>query len=148
MVNEPPKVVTEPPKGYRRIVHSFEASELMLYSAVAVLLIVIAIISLLDEVWNIGDYLTSASTILGLQELFVTIIILELLMTVDRLHEEKIDQPWAIARCRPDRHDSEDNNGGYPSTNNQEFALVLIATAILVAAIIFVGDRTSSLNQA
>ena len=135
-------MVNEPPRSFRRLVHSFEASELVLYSAVAVLLIVIAIISLLVEVSNIGTYLTSSSTILGLEELFVTIIVLELLMTVDWLHEEKIDQPWAIARCGPNRHDSEDHNGGYSSTNNQEFALVLVATAILVAAIIFVGDRT------
>ena len=36
-------MVTEPPKGYRRIVRVFEASELVLYSAVAVLLVVIAV---------------------------------------------------------------------------------------------------------
>ena len=39
-------MVTESPKGYRRIVRVFEASELVLYSAVAVLLVVIAVLSL------------------------------------------------------------------------------------------------------
>jgi uncharacterized membrane protein (DUF373 family) len=135
-------MVNEPPKGYRGLVHLFEASELMLYSAVAVLLIVIAVISLLDEIWNIGDYLTSATTILGLQELFVTIIILELLMTVIGYMKRRSINLGLLLGAGLTAMIRKIITVGYPSTDNQEFALVLIATAILVAAIIFVGDRS------
>jgi len=135
-------MVSEPPKGYRRIVRIFEASELVLYSAVAVLLIVIAIISLLDEILNIGNYLTSASTILGLEELFVTIIVLELLMTVIGYMKRKSINLGLLLGVGLTAMIRKIITVGYSSTNNQEFALVLVATAILVAAIIFVGDRT------
>jgi uncharacterized membrane protein (DUF373 family) len=142
MVNEPPKGVTEPPKGYKRIVRVFEASELVLYSAVAVLLVVIAIISLLDEVQNISSYLSSASTLLGLQELFATIIILELLMTVVGYMKRKSINLALLLGAGLTAMIRKIITVGYASTSNQEFALVLLATAILVAAIIFVGDRT------
>jgi uncharacterized membrane protein (DUF373 family) len=142
MANEPPKVVTESPKGYRRIVRVFEASELVLYSAVAVLLIVIAIISLLDEVENITTYTAGASTLLGLQELFATIIILELLMTVVGYMKRRSINLALLLGAGLTAMIRKIITVGYSSTNNQEFALVLLATAILVAAIIFVGDRT------
>jgi len=132
----------EPPKGYRRIVRVFEASELVLYSAVAVLLIVIAIISLLVEVSNISTYVTSASPILGLQELFVTIIVLELLMTVVGYIKRRSINLGLLLGVGLTAMIRKIITVGYSSTNNQEFALVLLATAILVAAIIFVGDRT------
>jgi uncharacterized membrane protein (DUF373 family) len=135
-------MVNEPPRGYRRLVHLFEASELVLYSAVAVLLIVIAIISLLVEVSNIGNYLTSASTILGLQELFVTVIILELLMTVIGYMKRRSINLGLLLGVGLTAMIRKIITVGYSSTNYQEFALVLVATAILVAAIIFVGDRT------
>ena len=135
-------MVSEPPKGYRRIVRIFEASELVLYSAVAVLLIVIAIISLLDEILNIGNYLTSSSTILGLEELFVTIIVLELLMTVIGYMKRKSINLGLLLGVGLTAMIRKIITVGYSSTNNQEFALVLVATAILVAAIIFVGNRT------
>jgi uncharacterized membrane protein (DUF373 family) len=142
MANEPPKVVTEPPKGYRRVVRVFEASELVLYGAVAVLLIVIAIISLLDEVENITTYLGGASTLLGLQELFATVIILELLMTVVGYMKRRSINLALLLGAGLTAMIRKIITVGYSSTNNQEFALVLLATAILVAAIIFVGDRT------
>jgi len=142
MVKEPPKVVTEPPKGYKRIVRVFEASELVLYSAVAVLLVVIAIISLLDEVENITSYLSSASTLLGLQELFATIIILELLMTVVGYMKRRSINLALLLGAGLTAMIRKIITVGYSSMNYQEFALVLLATAILVAAIIFVGDRT------
>lgn len=132
----------EPPKGYRRIVRVFEASELVLYSAVAVLLIVIAIISLLVEVSNISTYVTSASPILALQELFVTIIVLELLMTVVGYIKRRSINLGLLLGVGLTAMIRKIITVGYSSTNNQEFALVLLATAILVAAIIFVGDRT------
>jgi uncharacterized membrane protein (DUF373 family) len=132
----------EPPKGYRRLVRVFEASELVLYSAVAVLLIVIAIISLVVEVSNISTYVTSASPILGLQELFVTIIVLELLMTVVGYIKRRSINLGLLLGVGLTAMIRKIITVGYSSTNNQEFALVLLATAILVAAIIFVGDRT------
>jgi uncharacterized membrane protein (DUF373 family) len=132
----------EPPKGYRRTVRVFEASELVLYSAVAVLLIVIAIISLVVEVSNISTYVTSASPILGLQELFVTIIVLELLMTVVGYIKRRSINLGLLLGVGLTAMIRKIITVGYSSTNNQEFALVLLATAILVAAIIFVGDRT------
>jgi len=142
MATEPPKRVTEAPKGYKRIVRVFEASELVLYSAVAVLLIVIAIISLVVEVSNISTYVTSASPILGLQELFVTIIVLELLMTVVGYIKRRSINLGLLLGVGLTAMIRKIITVGYSSTNNQEFALVLLATAILVAAIIFVGDRT------
>jgi uncharacterized membrane protein (DUF373 family) len=142
MANEPPKVVTESPKGYRRIVRVFEASELVLYGAVAVLLIVIAIISLLVEIANIGAYLTTDSSILGLQELFITIIILELLMTVVGYMKRRSINLGLLLAVGLTAMIRKIITVGYSSANYQEFALVLVATAILVAAIIFVGDRT------
>ena len=134
-------MVSEPPKGYRRIVRIFEASELVLYSAVAVLLVVIAIISLLDEVENITSYLSSASTLLGLQELFATIIILELLMTVVGYMKRRSINLALLLGAGLTAMIRKIITVGYSSVNYQEFALVLVATAILVAAIIFVGDR-------
>jgi uncharacterized membrane protein (DUF373 family) len=62
-------------------VRVFEASEFVLYSVVAILLVVIAIISILGELKNITTYLANNTPILGLQDLLNTIIILELLMT-------------------------------------------------------------------
>ncbi len=135
-------MVSEPPEGYRRIVQIFEASELVLYSAVAFLLIVIAVISLLVEVSNIGNYLTSASPILVLEELFLTIIILELLMTVVGYMKRRAINLALLLGVGLTAMIRKIITVGFSSTNYQEFALVLIATAILVAAIIFVGDRT------
>jgi len=106
------------------------------------LLIVIAVISLLVEVSNVGTYLTSSSTILGLEELFVTIIVLELLMTVIGYMKRKSINLGLLLGVGLTAMIRKIITVGYSSTNNQEFALVLVATAILVAAIIFVGDRT------
>jgi uncharacterized membrane protein (DUF373 family) len=135
-------MVNEPPRSFRGLVHFIEASELVLYSAVAVLLIVIAIISLLVEIANIGAYVTSDSSILGLQELFITIIILELLMTVVGYMKRRSINLGLLLAVGLTAMIRKIITVGYPSTNYQEFALVLVATAILVAAIIFVGDRT------
>jgi uncharacterized membrane protein (DUF373 family) len=135
-------MVNEPPRSFRGLVHFIEASELVLYSAVAVLLIVIAIISLLVEIANIGAYLTSDSSILGLQELFITIIILELLMTVVGYMKRRSINLGLLLAVGLTAMIRKIITVGYSSANYQEFALVLVAMAILVAAIIFVGDRT------
>ncbi|HYB59600.1 MAG TPA: hypothetical protein VEB88_05080, partial [Candidatus Acidoferrales bacterium] len=59
----------EPSKSLAGIVRALELSGLSFHIAVAVLLIVIPIISLLAEISNIATYLTSTSPILGVQEL-------------------------------------------------------------------------------
>ena len=132
----------EPPKGYRRIVRVFEASELVLYSAVAVLLVVIAIISLIGEVENISTYLSNNTAILGLEELFNTVIILELLMTVVGYMKRRSISLGLLIGVGLTAMIRKIITVGYSTISTQEFALVLVATAILVAAIIFVGDRT------
>ena len=134
-------MATEPPKGYHRIVRLFEASEIVLYGAVAVLLIIIAIMSLLGEVANFTLPVEN-SAILGLQDLFTTIIILELLMTVVGYIKRKSINLGLLLGVGLTAMIRKIITVGYSSLSYQEFALVLLATAILVAAIIFVGDRT------
>jgi uncharacterized membrane protein (DUF373 family) len=134
-------MATEPPKGYRRIVRLFEASEIVLYGAVAVLLIIIAIMSLIGVVANFTLPVAN-SAILGLQDLFTTIIILELLMTVVGYIKRKSINLGLLIGVGLTAMIRKIITVGYSSLSYQEFALVLLATAILVAAIIFVGDRT------
>jgi uncharacterized membrane protein (DUF373 family) len=134
-------MATEPPKGYRRIVRLFEASEIVLYGAVAVLLIIIAIMSLIGVVANFNLPVEN-SAILGLQDLFTTIIILELLMTVVGYIKRKSINLGLLIGVGLTAMIRKIITVGYSSLSYQEFALVLLATAILVAAIIFVGDRT------
>jgi uncharacterized membrane protein (DUF373 family) len=134
-------MATEPPKGYRRIVRLFEASEIVLYGAVAVLLIIIAIMSLIGVVANFTLPVEN-SAILGLQDLFTTIIILELLMTVVGYIKRKSINLGLLIGVGLTAMIRKIITVGYSSLSYQEFALVLLATAILVAAIIFVGDRT------
>jgi uncharacterized membrane protein (DUF373 family) len=134
-------MATEPPKAYRRIVRLFEASEIVLYGAVAVLLIIIAIMSLIGVVANFALPVEN-SAILGLQDLFTTIIILELLMTVVGYIKRKSINLGLLIGVGLTAMIRKIITVGYSSLSYQEFALVLLATAILVAAIIFVGDRT------
>jgi uncharacterized membrane protein (DUF373 family) len=134
-------MATEPPKGYHRIVRLFEASEIVLYGAVAVLLIIIAIMSLIGVVANFTLPVEN-SAILGLQDLFTTIIILELLMTVVGYIKRKSINLGLLIGVGLTAMIRKIITVGYSSLSYQEFALVLLATAILVAAIIFVGDRT------
>jgi phosphate starvation-inducible membrane PsiE len=133
---------TEPSKASPRLVRVLEASELILYSAVAVLLVVIAIISLVAEITNIATYLTSTSPILGVQELLVTIIILELLMTVVGYLKTKSINLRLLLGAGLTAMIRQIITAVYVPLAAQDFALVLLATAILVAAIIFVGNRT------
>jgi len=131
-----------PMTGHRRIVRVFEVTELVLYSAVAVLLVVIAVLSLFSEVQNIATYLANNSPIIGLQELFNTIIILELLMTVVGYMKRKSINLGLLLGVGLTAMIRQIITAGFAPLAPQEFALVLLATAILVAAIIFVGDRT------
>jgi phosphate starvation-inducible membrane PsiE len=131
----------EPSKTSPRIVRALELSELVLYSAVAVLLVVIAIISLLAEITNIATYLTSTSPILGVQELLVTIIILELLMTVVGYLKTKSINLGLLLGAGLTAMIRQIITAAYVPLGAQDFALVLLATAILVAALIFIGNR-------
>jgi len=69
-------------KAHGNMITFFETVELALYGAVGLLLIIVALISLFGEVGSISSYLANDTPILGLKELFATIIVLELLMTV------------------------------------------------------------------
>jgi uncharacterized membrane protein (DUF373 family) len=135
-------MVNEPPKGYHRIVRVFEASELVLYSAVAVLLVVIAVLSLFSAVQNIATYFADNTAILGIQKLFNTVIILELLMTVVGYMKRKSINLALLLGVGLTAMIRQIIIAGVAPLAPAEFALVLLATAILVAAIIFVGDRT------
>ena len=65
-----------------RMVRFFENAELILYAAVGVLLVVIAAVALAAEVEGIASYFVTDAPIIGLNDLFAAIIVLELLMTV------------------------------------------------------------------
>jgi len=135
---EPPRAIT----GHRRIVRVFEVAELVLYTAVAVLLVVIAVVSLFGEVDNIAAYLANNTPILVLEDLFNTIIILELLMTVVGYMKRKSINLALLLGVGLTAMIRLIITEGFAPLAPQEFALILLATAILVAAIIFVGDRT------
>lgn len=120
----------------------FEYAELVLYGAVAVLLVVIAIISILDEVGSITAYLVTEAPILGVQALLNTIIILELLTTVVGYMKTKSISLGLLLGAGLTAMIRKIITVGYQPLAVQDFALALVAIAILVAAIFFVGDRT------
>jgi len=124
-----------------KMVTVFEYAELVLYGAVAVLLVVIAIISLLDEVGSITSYLVTESPILGVQALLNTIIILELLMTVVGYLKTKSISLGLLLGAGLTAMIRKIITVGYQPLAVQDFTLALVAIAILVAAIFFVGDR-------
>jgi uncharacterized membrane protein (DUF373 family) len=138
MMGAEPRPIT----GHRRIVRIFEVTELVLYSAVAVLLVVIAVLSLFFAVQNIAAYFANNTAILGIQQLFNTIIVLELLMTVVGYMKRKSINLALLLGVGLTAMIRQIIIAGVAPLAPQEFALVLLATAILVAAIIFVGDRT------
>ncbi len=138
MANEPRRI-----KGHYRMVRAFEIAEIALYAAVAVFLVVIAVLSLVVELGNIITYFTTATpSIAGLQTLFNTIIILELLMTVVGYMKNRSINLGLLLGAGLTAMIRKIITEGYTPLVPQEFALVLLATAILVAAIIFIGDRT------
>ena len=120
----------------------FESAELVLYGAVAVLLVIIAIISLFDEVTAIGTYFANETPILGVQALLNTVIILELLMTVVGYLKTKSISLGLLLGAGLTAMIRKIITVGYVPLAAQDFVLALLAIAILVAAIFFVGDRT------
>jgi len=115
---------------------------LVLYGAVAVLLVIIAIISLFDEVVSITTYFVTETPIIGLQALLNTVIILELLMTVVGYMKTKSISLGLLLGAGLTAMIRKIITVGYAPLAAQDFVLVLLTTAVLVAAIFFVGDRT------
>ncbi len=124
------------------MVRAFEIAEIVLYAAVAVFLVVIAVLSLVVVLGNIITFVTTSTPLAGLQTLFLTIIVLELLMTVVGYMKNRSINLGLLLGAGLTAMIRKIITEGYAPLVPQEFALVLLATAILVAAIIFIGDRT------
>jgi uncharacterized membrane protein (DUF373 family) len=133
----------EPPqrRAPERMVWVFESAELILYGAVGVLLVVIAGVALASEVDNIRRYLTG-SPVLGLSSLIAAIIALELLMTVVGYMKTRSISLGLLLGAALTAMIREIIVFAYQPTDLQDFAVTLVATAVLVAALYFVGDRT------
>ena len=129
-------------KAHGNMITFFETVELALYGAVGLFLIVVALISLFGEVGNISSYLANDTPILGLKELFATIIVLELLMTVVGYMKTKSINLGLLIGAGLTAMIRKIITVGYEPLAFQDFVLVLLATVILVAAIVFVGDKT------
>lgn len=129
-------------RAYKSMIAFFETVELALYGAAGLLLIVVALISLFGEVVHISSYLATDTPILGLQELFATIIILELLMTVVGYMKTKSINLGLLIGAGLTAMIRKIITIGYEPFAWQDLTLILIATVILVAAIVFVGDKT------
>jgi len=129
------------PKVHDPVIAFFETAELALYWAVGLLLIVIALISLFGEVGTISSYIANETPILGLKELFATIIVLELLMTVVGYMKTKTISLGLLIGAGLTAMIRKIITVGYEPLVFQDFVLILLATVILVAAIVFVGDK-------
>jgi len=134
----------EPPEKRlpQRMVKYFENAELILYAAVGVLLVVIALIALVAEVEGITNYLVTDSPIIGLNDLFAAIIVLELLMTVIGYMKTKSISLGLLLGAALTAMVRKIIAFGYQPVDVQSFELALVATAILVVALYFVGDKT------
>jgi len=119
----------------------FESAELILYGAVGVLLVVIAAITLAAEVDSIRRYLTG-SPVIGLSSLIAAIIALELLMTVVGYMKTRSISLGLLLGAGLTAMIREIIIFAYQPSNLPDFEFILLATAILVAAIYFVGDKT------
>ena len=126
----------------QRMVKYFENAELILYGAVGVLLVVIALIALVAEVEGITNYLVTDSPIIGLNDLFAAIIVLELLMTVVGYMKTKSISLGLLLGAALTAMVRKIIAFGYQPVDVQSFELALVATAILVVALYFVGDKT------
>jgi uncharacterized membrane protein (DUF373 family) len=120
----------------------FESAELVLYGAVGLLLIVIALMALYVEVDSISSYLATETPILGLKGLFAMIIILELLMTIVGYMKTKSINLGLLLGAGLTAMIRKIISMGYEAFTVQDIAFILIATVILVAGIAFVGDKT------
>jgi uncharacterized membrane protein (DUF373 family) len=126
----------------RRMVQFFERAELILYGAVGILLVAIALIALAAEVEGITNYFVTDSPIIGLNDLFAAIIVLELLMTVVGYMKTKSINLGLLLGAALTAMVRKIILFGYQPGDVQSFELALLATAILVVAIHFVSDKT------
>jgi uncharacterized membrane protein (DUF373 family) len=124
------------------MVQFFEHAELILYGAVGILLVVIALIALVAEVEGIANYFVTDSPIIGLNDLFAAIIVLELLMTVVGYMKTKSINLGLLLGAALTAMVRKIILFGYQLGDVQSFELALIATAILVVALYFVSDKT------
>lgn len=133
----------EPPRrtAPERMVQVFESAELILYGAVGVLLVVIAIVALAAEVDSIRNYFVAGSPIIGLSFLIASIIALELLMTVVGYMRTRSINLGLLLGAGLTAMIREIIIFAYQPTNLQYFEVILLATAVLVAALYFVGDK-------
>jgi uncharacterized membrane protein (DUF373 family) len=134
----------EPPqrKAHERMVQVFESVELILYAVVGVLLVVIALVALTGEVEHIVSYFVTDTPIIGLNLLIAAIIALELLMTVVGYMKTQSISLGLLLGAGLTAMIRDIIVFGYQPTDLQDFALILLATAVLVAALYFVGDKT------
>jgi uncharacterized membrane protein (DUF373 family) len=134
----------EPPqrRAPERTVQIFESVELILYGAVGVMLVVIAVVALAGEVDNIVSYFVTDTPIIGLNSLIAAIIALELLMIVVGYMRTRSINLGLLLGAGLTAMIRDIIVFGYQPTDLQDFAVILVATAVLVAALYFVGDRT------
>jgi len=134
----------EPPqrKAHERMVQVFESVELILYAAVGVLLVVIALVALAGEVDNIVSYFVTDTPIIGLNLLIAAIIALELLMTVVGYMKTQSINLGLLLGAGLTTMIRDIIVFGYQPTDLRDFAIILVATAVLIAALYFVGERT------
>jgi len=134
----------EPPqrRAPERTVQIFESIELILYGAVGVMLVVIAVVALAGEVDNIVSYFVTDTPIIGLNSLIAAIIALELLMIVVGYMRTRSINLGLLLGAGLTAMIRDIIVFGYQPTDLQDFAVILVATAVLVAALYFVGDRT------
>jgi uncharacterized membrane protein (DUF373 family) len=124
------------------MVQVFESVELILYAAVGVLLVVIALVALAGEVGHIVSYFVTDTPIIGLNLLIAAIIALELLMTVVGYMKTRSISLGLLLGAGLTTMIRDIIVFGYQPTDLQDFAVILLATAVLVAALYFVGDKT------
>ncbi len=134
----------EPPqrRAPEKTVQIFESVELILYGAVGVMLVVIAVVALAGEVDNIVSYFVTDTPIIGLNSLIAAIIALELLMIVVGYMRTRSINLGLLLGAGLTAMIRDIIVFGYQPTDLQDFAVILVATAVLVAALYFVGDRT------
>ncbi len=134
----------EPPqrRAPEKTVQIFESVELILYGAVGVMLVVIAVVALAGEVDNIVSYFVTDTPIIGLNSLIAAIIALELLMIVVGYMRTRSINLGLLLGAGLTAMIRDIIVFGYQPTDLQDFAVILVATAVLVAALYFVGDKT------
>lgn len=134
----------EPPqrRAPEKTVQIFESVELILYGAVGVMLVVIAVVALAGEVDNIVSYFVTDTPIIGLNSLIAAIIALELLMIVVGYMRTRSINLGLLLGAGLTAMIRDIIVFGYQPTDLQDFEVILVATAVLVAALYFVGDRT------